>query len=186
MHGLIVPPGQGRKIVTKAQEMTFKVTGADGAFASVFEVVVPPGFDSGAHFHSHSQEFFYLLEGELQLLAFEPKEPSGDSWHDWEGPDGRRILRAGPGSAMFVPEHTPHAFANLGDQPARMLFQCAPPPDHERYFEELAEIFNAGPSVDPDAVQRLRDRYDVTQLTPLQFDPARAQPLTRSTPWSGA
>ena len=52
MQGLIVPPGLGRRIVTKAQEMTFKVTGADGAFASVFEVVVPPGFDSGAHWKS--------------------------------------------------------------------------------------------------------------------------------------
>ncbi|MCT9083693.1 cupin domain-containing protein [Streptomyces fulvoviolaceus] len=174
MDGLIVPPGQGRRIVTRAQEMTFKVTGADGGFASVFEVVVPPGFDSGAHFHSHSQEFFYLLEGELDLLSFEPKERSSDGWHDWEAPDGRRVVRAGAGSAMFVPEHTPHAFANRTGTPARMLFQCAPPPDHERYFEELADIFTSGASVDSEAVQRLRVRYDVTQLTPLHFTPARA------------
>ena len=171
MDGLIVAPGQGRRIVTRAQEMTFKVTGADRGFASIFEVVVPPGFDSGAHFHTHSQEFFYLLEGELTLLAFEPTQRTADTWHDWVGAGGRGVAVAGAGSAMFIPEHTPHAFANRSDKPAKMLFQCSPPPDHERYFEELAEIFNSGATVDADAVQRLRDRYDVTQLTPLSFDP---------------
>ena len=33
---------------------------------------MPPGFDVGAHVHHESQEFFYVLEGELDLLAFEP------------------------------------------------------------------------------------------------------------------
>jgi len=184
MDGLIVAPGQGRRIVTKAQEMTFKVTGADGGFASVFEVVVPPGFDSGAHLHTHAQEFFYLLEGELDMLSFEPTERSADSWHDWEAPDGRRVVRAGAGSAVFVPELTPHAFANRTDTAARMLFQCYPPPDHERYFEELAEIFTAGSAVDSEAVRRLRDRYDITQLTPLRFTPAPWRTPAGLEPWS--
>ncbi|MGW3204255.1 cupin domain-containing protein [Streptomyces sp. NPDC001135] len=173
MDGVIVPPGQGRKLITKAQEVTFKVTGADAGFASIFEVVVPPGFDTGAHFHTHAKEFFYILEGQLDLLAFEPKERTRDSWHDWEAPDGRRVVRAGVGSSMFVPEHTPHAFRNPTDRPARMIFQCAPPPDHERYFEELCDIFSSGRTVDSDKVQRLRDRYDVTQLTPLRFGPGQ-------------
>lgn len=171
MSGLIVPPGQGRKLVTKAQEVTFKVTGAHGSFVSCFEVVVPPGFDVGAHTHDRSQEFFYVLEGELDLLAFEPVERTGDNWEDWVSPEGDRIVRAGPGSCMFVPPGCPHAFRNSTDKPARMLFQSYPSPDHERYFEEIAEIWSAGPTVDPDAVQRLRERYDVRQITPLRYQP---------------
>ncbi len=61
MDGLIVPPGQGRKLTTKAQDVTFKVTEAHGSFVSSFEVVVPPGFDVGAHVHNRSGEFFYVL-----------------------------------------------------------------------------------------------------------------------------
>jgi hypothetical protein len=80
------------------------------------------------------------------------------------------VVAAGAGSAMFVPSHTPHAFANTSSRAARMLFQCAPPPDHERYFIELAEIFTSGQLVDSTAVERLRKQYDVTQLTPLQFE----------------
>jgi len=158
MAGLIVPSGQGRLLTTKAQEVTFKVTGADGSFVSCFEVVVPPGFDVGAHVHDRSQEFFYVLEGELDLLAFEPIKRSEESWHDWESPGGDRVVRVGAGSCMFVPPGCPHAFANSTDKPVRMLFQSYPSPDHERYFEELCDIFANGGPVDSNAVRKLRDR----------------------------
>jgi mannose-6-phosphate isomerase-like protein (cupin superfamily) len=171
MDGLIVPPGQGRKLVTKAQEVTFKVTGKDGGFASCFEVVVPPGFDVGAHTHSRSKEFFYVLEGELDVFAFEPVERTGDRWQDWKSAEGGQAVRAGAGSCMFVPTDCPHAFTNPTDKPTRMLFQSHPAPDHEHYFEEICDIFSSGEVVDPDAVQRLRDRYDVNQLTPLRYGP---------------
>jgi mannose-6-phosphate isomerase-like protein (cupin superfamily) len=169
MNGLVVPPGQGRKLITKAQEVTFKVTGAQGAFASCFEVVVPPGFDVGAHTHDRAKEFFYILDGELEVCAFEPVTRVEDDWQDWESAGGDRAVRAGAGSCMFVPAGCPHAFKNPTDKPTRMLFQCYPPPDHERYFEELCEIFSTGRAVDSGAVQKLRDRYDVNQITPLRY-----------------
>lgn len=174
MNGLIVPPGQGRKLTTKAQEVTFKATGADGAFASCFEVVVPPGFDVGAHVHGRAKEFFYVLEGELELFAFEPVDRAGERWQDWKSADGARPVRAGAGSCMFVPSGCPHAFTNPTDRPTRMLFQSSPPPDHEHYFLELCEIFAQSRTVDAHAVQRLRDRYDVRQITPLRYGPPPA------------
>ncbi|MFI7672162.1 cupin domain-containing protein [Actinophytocola sp. NPDC049390] len=179
MDGVIVPPGQGRKLITKAQEVTFKVMGANGSSTSCFEVIVPPGFDVGAHTHSRSEEFFYVLDGELEVLAFEPTDRSGERWQDWESPRGDRAVRAGAGSCMFVPPGCPHGFANPTDRPTRMLFQSTPAPDHERYFDELCEIFSAGGTVDPEAVQRLRDRYDVNQITPLRYGPAPLQPSRR-------
>jgi mannose-6-phosphate isomerase-like protein (cupin superfamily) len=172
MDGLIIPPGQGRKLITRAQEVTFKVTGAQGSFASCFEVVVPPSFDVGAHTHDRTSEFFYILEGELDVLAFEPTVRTEDRWQDWESPIGDRVVRAGAGSCMFVPTGCPHAFTNPTNKPTRMLFQCAPPPDHERYFEELCDIFSVSQVVDSHAVQRLRDRYDVNQITPLRYGPS--------------
>jgi mannose-6-phosphate isomerase-like protein (cupin superfamily) len=181
MNGLIVPPGQGRKLLTKAQDVTFKVTGAQGAFASCFEVVVPPGFDVGAHIHDRSKEFFYVLEGELDVFAFEPVERSEDRWKDWESAAGDRVVRAGAGSCMFVPDGCPHAFRNPTGKPTRMLFQSSPPPDHERYFEEICDIFSSGRTVDSDAVQKLRDRYDISQITPLRFEPDSVPDSPRDT-----
>lgn len=171
MSGLIVPPGEGRKLVTPAHEITFKATAADGSSISFFEVLVPPGFDVGAHTHATVQEFFYLLEGELNMMAFEPTKRTEDDWQDWESDDGRSVVHAVPGTCMFVPPGCPHAFRNVSDKPARMLFQCYPSPDHEIYFEEICDIFAAGDAVDPNAVEELRNRSGVTQITPLRFDP---------------
>ncbi|WP_406415582.1 cupin domain-containing protein [Streptomyces sp. NBC_00873] len=181
MTGLIVPPAGGRKLITKAQEVTFKATKEQGSSVSIFEVVVPPGFDVGAHVHNDSQEFFYVLEGELQLLAFEPAKRTENSWHDWESTDGDRVVSATEGACMFVPPGTPHAFRNASNEPARMLFQCYPSPYHEYYFEEIAEIWQAGGPVDAEAVEQMRRRYDVHQLTPLRYEPPALLPSQSAT-----
>ncbi|MET9445081.1 cupin domain-containing protein [Streptomyces sp. NPDC006610] len=185
MSGLILPPGGGRRLVTKAQEVTFKATHADGSSVSVFEVVVPPGFDVGAHVHNDSQEFFYVLEGELQLLAFEPEQRTGQNWHEWRSSEGQRAVTATEGASMFVPTGTPHAFRNASDAPARMLFTCFPSPYHEHYFEEIADIWAAGTTVDPSAVEDMRRRYDVHQLTPLRYEPPTHVP-SQQAPERGA
>ncbi|MGW0792873.1 cupin domain-containing protein [Streptomyces sp. NPDC002911] len=171
MTDLIIPAGGGRKLITPAQEVTFKATKEQGSSISIFEVVVPPGFDVGAHVHSHSQEFFYVLQGQLDLLCFEPTERTTDTWHHWRSARGDRVIRAAEGGCMFVPPGTPHAFRNATDKPVKMLFQSYPSPDHEEYFEEITEIWSRGTTVDAAAVKDMRKRYDVTQLTPLRFEP---------------
>ncbi|WP_167536302.1 cupin domain-containing protein [Streptomyces ficellus] len=171
--GLLVPTGHGRTLRSPAHEVTFKVTGEHSRAASSFEVVVPPGFDVGAHVHARSEELFYVLEGELDVLAFEPRVRTGDDWRHWESPSGRRTVRATPGTVIVVPPGCPHAFANRTDSPAKMFFQASPPPDHERYFEELIEILDRGGPPDHAAIAALRDRYDIEQLTPLRHDADR-------------
>jgi quercetin dioxygenase-like cupin family protein len=174
VNGIVVPPGGGRTLITPAQEITFKVTGADGSSASVFEVVVPPGFDVGAHLHQHSEELFCVLEGELEIFAFEPEHYTAADWTNWESAAGDRPVRATAGSVAFVPQGCPHAFANRTSAPARVLFTVVPSPHHEAYFEQLAGIFAAPGAPDPEAIERLRRDYDITQFTPLRHH--RPQP----------
>nr|WP_274562805.1 cupin domain-containing protein [Streptomyces spiramyceticus] len=171
-EGLVVPPGEGRTLAAAAQRVTFKVTGDHARGASSFEVVVPPGFDVGAHAHARSEELFYVLEGELDVLAFEPRVRTPDNWREWESASGRRYVRATAGTVILVPPGCPHAFANPTSDPARMFFQASPPPDHEKYFEELLDILNSagGSGVDQAAIAALRVRYDIEQITPLRHD----------------
>jgi mannose-6-phosphate isomerase-like protein (cupin superfamily) len=169
-EGLIVPPGGGRALRTAAQQVTFKVTGAHSRVASSFEVVVPPGFDVGAHRHACSEELFYILDGELDVLAFEPRVLT-DDWRHWESASGLTAVQATAGTVIVVPPGCPHAFANRGSTPAKMFFQTAPPRDHERYFEELLALLGSGGPPDPEAVADLRRRYDIEQLTPLRYEP---------------
>ena len=165
--GLMLRPGDGRVIAGGGLHATLKVPGGDPAVASTFEVVVPPGFDVGAHVHRASQELFYVLEGELDLLAFEPRDRSED-WHEWESSNGKRFLHGGPGSLLFIPPGCPHAFSNPTDRPARVLFQAAPS-GHEDYLDELASLLRESRGrPDPEAVAELRRRYDIEQLTALR------------------
>lgn len=166
---VMLPPGGGRLIQGGGLHATLKVAGgADQALTSTFEIRVPPGYDVGAHVHSHGEELFYVVEGTLDMLAFEPIDRSVGDWHDWVSADGRRFLRGGAGSLMFVPAGVPHAFGNLSDTEAVMLFQSAPS-GHEDYFDELAALLREGGGrPDPQRIVALRAKYDITQLTGLR------------------
>jgi mannose-6-phosphate isomerase-like protein (cupin superfamily) len=162
--GLILPPGAGHRIAGAG--ITLKVGAERSSAWSVFEAEVLPGFDGGAHRHRHAEELFYILQGELDLLAFEPRSTTAADWRTWGSDSGAAVVRGGPGSVMFVPAGCPHAFYNPGPAPVRMLFLLSPP-GHERYFEELGELL-AGPAPpDQAAVAALRARHDIDQLTPL-------------------
>lgn len=172
ISGLYVPAGEGKRLVSAAHEVVFKVTGAHSSFASSFEVLVPPGFDVGAHRHQHSEELFYVVEGTLEFLAFEPDGRDGH-WREWTSPAGQRPVTATAGDVLFVPPGCPHAFMNISRRPAKMFFQAAPPPDHESYFDGLIDIFSRdSQTVDSGAVEQLRAKYDIEQLTELRFSPA--------------
>ena len=162
--GLVLPPGGGHRI--RGASMTLKVGAERSGVWSVFEAEVAPGFDVGAHQHRQAEEVFYVLDGELDLLAFEPCSRTADDWRTWESANGAKVVRGGPGSTMFVPPGCPHAFHNPGPGPVRMLFLVAPP-GHERYLEEIAELLAHPGPPDQEAIAAVRARHDIHQLTPM-------------------
>ena len=168
--GLLLRPGAGRSI--QGSSMILKVGAGQSKAWSAFEAVVPPGFDVGAHLHRHAEELFYILDGELDLLAFEPLTRTAGDWQAWQSASGARVMRGGPGSTMFVPAGCPHAFANRGTAPARMLFLVSPP-GHERYQQEIGELIGRGGPPDPAAIAEVRARHDIQQLTPMAAGPLR-------------
>jgi len=161
--GFVLMPGEGERI---SPAMTLKAgDGQSGSF-SVFEVVdIERGFDVGAHLHHNAEEMFYVLEGELDLLAFEPRVRTPTGWQHWESHSGNKVARGGPGSFMFVPQGCPHAFANPGPGLARMIFLVSPP-GHEHYQKELAELVARATGPLDEAIGQLRAHYDIEQLTP--------------------
>jgi mannose-6-phosphate isomerase-like protein (cupin superfamily) len=168
--GLMLSPGAGRMV--QGAGMTLKV-GADQSTAwSVFEAEVTPGFDVGAHLHRNAEEFFYILDGQLDLLAFEPQVRTADGWRSWRSASGTQVMRGGPGATMFVPAGCPHAFANPGNTSARMLFFVSPP-GHEHYLDEIGKTIAQGGPPDPAVIASIRARHDIEQLTPMTVGPPR-------------
>jgi len=163
-EGLLLPPGAGSRI--EPSGLLVKIGAERSSRWSVFEMEVLPGFDVGAHVHGVTEELFYILDGELDLLAFEPLTRTSGDWQRWESADGTKVVRGGPGSMLFVPSGCPHAFANPGESPARILFLTSPS-GHEVYLRELAELLAVGGPPDPRAIAELRARHDMEQITPV-------------------
>lgn len=161
--GFLLSRGEGERV---SPTMTLKVGDKSSKAWSMFEVVdIAPGFDVGAHLHRNSEELFYVLEGQLDLLAFEPRVRTRSNWQSWESHSGSKVTRGGPGSVMYVPQGCPHAFANPGPDPARMIFLVSPS-GHEHYQKELGELVAGATGPLDDAIAELRARHDIEQLTP--------------------
>lgn len=69
------------------------------------EQVIPAGAGPPAHIHERQAEGFYLLSGEVEFVVGNDDE----------------VLRAEPGSAVWVPKSTRHAFRVVSEEDARVL-----------------------------------------------------------------
>lgn len=165
---LMLPPDGGRMITGGAVHARLLVAHDHPAYASTFEMQVAPGFDVGAHVHRDGEEMFFVLEGELDILCFEPLDRTIGNWHQWQDRSGRVYLRGAPGAFMYVPPGTPHAFANPTRDPVRIFFQSSVQGGHENYFAELGELLRESQGKPgPSAVRDLEVRYGTDQITAM-------------------
>ncbi|WP_432421370.1 cupin domain-containing protein [Nocardia carnea] len=113
---------------------------ADGT-VSTLEVTMARGADGAApHFHTRSDELFYVAEGELQLMA------------------GDRLVTVGAGGTAVVPKHTTHAFGATPDSGARILIALMPGVQRFGYFRLLERIARGEATLDELAASQ--DEYD--------------------------
>lgn len=141
-------PAENKGVTMGGQPMVFLVTGKDTKHTSMFDWTIPAGFATGRHVHRVQEETFYMLEGECE-------------WHV-----GDQVVRAIPGTYLFIPPGVPHNITNVSQKPARVLMTVSPP-GHERYFEELAKLAARGGPPDAKAIGELRARFDTDQLSAL-------------------
>jgi mannose-6-phosphate isomerase-like protein (cupin superfamily) len=90
---------------------------ATGGALSVFRATMPEGFGPPRHVHTREDEVFLVLEGEAMF--------------DVDG----RILRAGPGTTVFMPRGVPHAFRVTS--PAAVMLGVLTPGGFEELFRNL-------------------------------------------------
>jgi quercetin dioxygenase-like cupin family protein len=72
------------------------------------------------HLHTHQEEYFYVMEGEVLFQI-------GDS---------RKLLH--PGDSILGPRDIPHAFSSVGTTPGRMLITFAPAGKMEAFLRATA------------------------------------------------
>jgi quercetin dioxygenase-like cupin family protein len=108
-------------------EITFKVRGEHtGGRLTVLETIAAPGDGPPLHTHAAEDEGLLVLDGTVRFRL------------------GEALETAPPGSFVYIPRGTPHAWQNIGDRPARM-FVLFTPAGMERFFDGFAALDAAGP-----------------------------------------
>jgi quercetin dioxygenase-like cupin family protein len=136
-------PGDGY-VIPGPEGVTLKAIGEEtGGSIGVFEATTPAGFGPPRHIHYTSDELFYVLSGEFEFLL------------------GDRVLRAGPGTFVFIPRGTVHAPKVVGPAAGKVLAAFVPG-GQEHAFEEFARLAaeqGAEAVLDPDQAQAVATKY---------------------------
>ncbi|MGV9667661.1 cupin domain-containing protein [Nocardia niigatensis] len=112
-----------------------------GGSVSTVEVTMARGADGAMpHYHTLSDELFYVADGELQVLA------------------GDKIVTVGAGGAIVVPKFMPHAFGAAPDSPARILIALMPGVERHGYFRFLERLAHG--EVTPADIDAAQKEYD--------------------------
>ncbi len=149
LRGFVVGPGEGRqiKIPYVPEISTIKAGAADtGGTISVHEQWHGPD-DTGVprHFHHELVEMYYVLEGDMRFLL------------------GEEEIVAGPGTFVYIPHGTVHAWRPTGKGPVRQLL-IAIPGGFEGYLDEMQSL--PTPQENAEAWRDLNRRWDVEVVGP--------------------
>jgi quercetin dioxygenase-like cupin family protein len=90
----------------------FLTSEQSGGSIAIHVLTLEPGFSAGEHHHPAEEEFFFVLDGQLEMTI------------------GDKTAIVGPGAFAYAPPHCTHAFRPVGG-PARVLHWNSPG-GHER------------------------------------------------------
>lgn len=145
LHVIHVPEGAGEALWVYGDTDNIKVASEDtGGAIAVMVTEMGPGDGPPPHVHHRENEAFYVLDGEMAAL-------DGD----------RRIDGIGPGSFVFFPQESHHAFRNVGSGTARILLMFFPA-GFEGYLRDVGVPVVEGqqpPETDLDDAAPIAARY---------------------------
>jgi uncharacterized cupin superfamily protein len=111
---------------------------------SLGDAVIPPRTSGPArHVHTREDEGVYVIDGVLTAEV------------------GEQRYEVGPGAFLWMPRGLPHTFANLGEDPVRVL-GLINPSGFEQFFFEMAEyIASTDEEPDVEVILQMNQRYGV-------------------------
>jgi quercetin dioxygenase-like cupin family protein len=109
-----------------------------------------PGFMTQLHYHPHTDEQFYILEGVLSVYTDE-------KWHE-----------LGPGTLGVLPKGKPHAQGNRSDKPVHFI-GSGTPAGFEKFFPAMDALMKTIKPGTPEFIaefKRLSPGFDLVSLGP--------------------
>ncbi|MFC6837797.1 cupin domain-containing protein [Halomarina ordinaria] len=140
----------GALVVVKAD------SAATGGVSALVEHIAAPGFETPYHVHHAEDEFFYVVDGEIEC---------------YHGDTGEEVVRAGPNDTVFLPRDIPHGFHVVSAHDCRMVIGLTPG-GFEAFFVEAGEPAGAMETpppgeIDGEALATLGSKYRLDILGPI-------------------
>jgi quercetin dioxygenase-like cupin family protein len=146
---IVLSPDEGETVWLRKLGVRFMIGGEQtgGLFSLVEHPIKPRALAAPMHTHEREDEYTYVLEGQIGVQI------------------GEEVRVAQPGDLVFKPRGVPHAFWNATGTLARAL-EIISPAGFERYFDEIAPLFEADGPPDMQRLGEIAARYG------LAFDPS--------------
>ncbi len=144
MSEFVLTPHEGKSVWLGGLGVDFKLAAEQtaGSF-SIVKHQIDPGILVPPHMHTHEDEFSYVLEGEIGARI------------------GDQVLQGAPGCYIVKPRGIPHTFWNAGSKRARLI-KIISPVGFEKFFAEIAELFQGGGAPDFEKRTQIANRYGQT------------------------
>ncbi len=114
-------PGGGRSVM--------KLLASESGTIQVSEFEAIPGSGPPLHVHSHEDEAFFILEGEITFFVSEPGDRTGKT--------GKRVV-APAGALVFGARNSAHTFKNCSNKTAKMVLIVSPGSNFEAFFAQVS------------------------------------------------
>jgi len=123
---VLIPANQGRQVHAFGDEFTFLLEGIHtGGKCTVFLEMTAPGGGPPPHYHVDQEEWFYVLEGQVEFLV-------DGTWKE-----------VGAGASAFIPKGAVHTFKNVGEKSLHMMITVSPA-GFETFMTRCSEVFAQG------------------------------------------
>ena len=140
----LVKPSDMKVLEAFGDRVTFRLTGREtGGRYTAFLVETPPGSGPPPHVHDREDEWFHVLEGEVEFFS-----------------DGQWI-KVEPGGSVFAPRGSLHSFRNVGGTMLRQLIHTAPS-GFEDFFSVMAAEWRAEGGPDMERIVSLSADFGIT------------------------
>lgn len=142
-RGIIIKPDEGERHEMNGLEITFKVSSENSNDQlGVYQIsLAPMAIGAKLHYHRFMDETFIINKGILTMQV------------------GENEFQAGPGTVIYAPRFTPHAFRNDTNEKVDLTLIFNPSQKREGFFRGLIETLHENP-IDPNKYLKLYNKYD--------------------------
>ena len=143
---VIVQPGTGRELHAFGNTLSVILTGEQtNGILSVTSELTPPGGGPPVHAHSHEDEIFLVVEGQISYFA-------QGVWTE-----------VGIGGAVYLPRGCVHCYKNVGTTPSRHWI-ITTPAGFETFFARSAAEFAKPGGPDMDRIVEIHREHGIELL----------------------